>query len=245
MTKLSVNLNGAAYIRNRRMALLHHHLTTPDLVSLAEIALSAGAHGITVHPRPDERHITANDLPLLRKQCTNGKELNMEGFPDARFLRLVEEIEPDQVTFVPDMPDQATSNHGWQVGFEEKRLQEALQLVTGMGKRSSVFIDTDEEQLRYHHAIGADRVEFYTGPFASEQNPYHLTAICEELAMLADTARALGIEMNAGHDLNQANLNLLVKTIPDLSEVSIGHAMMGDALKVGLGAAVRSYLRIL
>lgn len=249
MASLSVNLNAIAYVRNRR------DLPWPSVVEMARLALGAGAGGITVHPRPDERHIRRTDvfelLDLLRDEWP-GKEFNIEGFPDEAFLKLCEVVRPDQATLVPDAPGQATSDHGWDIAAHGAMLARSIERLQTCGIRVSLFIAADPAIPALAAGVGADRVELFTGPYGA---PGGDTAA--ELALLEATAAACrtaglraarggaGLGINAGHDLTLDNLPALVAAIPDLDECSIGHALTADALKYGLREAVRRYVDVL
>ena len=243
--KLSVNLNAIAMLRNRR------DLPWPDVVHFGRIALDAGAAGLTVHPRPDQRHIRFTDVPALKSLIETdfpGREFNIEGYPDEAFLRLVETHRPDQVTLVPDDPAQATSDHGWDFMAEQERLRVISARLKALGMRVSLFADGDAGpgQIEAAARSGADRIELFTGPYGG----CHADAVAagEWAARLGDTARragALGLAVNAGHDLTVANLPLLCRHIPDLAEVSIGHGLTADALGYGMAETVRRFRRAL
>ncbi|SDG46869.1 pyridoxine 5'-phosphate synthase [Pelagibacterium luteolum] len=242
MTQLSVNLNAVAQLRNRR------NLPWPSVVGLARIVLDAGAVGITVHPRPDERHIRRTDVfdlvNLLRAEYSSA-ELNIEGYPTEAFLDLVSAANPQQVTLVPDAPEQATSDHGWDFIADREMLTRVVGDLKSHDRRVALFCDPDAgvDQIAAAKAIGADRVELYTGPYGScFDNP---DAAIQSLSDLADTARAAhaaGLGINAGHDLTLGNLPAFVASVPHLDEVSIGHAITADALTLGFAEAVRKYL---
>ncbi|MFC5387452.1 pyridoxine 5'-phosphate synthase [Aquamicrobium segne] len=238
--KLSVNLNAVAMLRNRR------DLPWPSVTDLGRIALAAGAHGLTVHPRPDQRHTRNSDLPELRALIDDEfpqAEFNIEGYPTQEFLALVEENEPEQVTLVPDDPAQATSDHGWD--FEEQLgfLTPIIARLKKGGARVSLFANPDEQGLSAARDSGAQRVEFYTGPYASHYADADAMAReLEKLGRAADAALAKGLEINAGHDLVVANLPALVKRVPQLMEVSIGHGLTADALEFGMEKTVKRFL---
>lgn len=247
MTKLSANLNAVAMLRNRRS------VPWPSVTNIARIALDAGADGITVHPRPDERHIRRTDvfeLVRLIREDYSQAEYNIEGYPSEDFLTLVERAAPDQVTFVPDDPLQATSDHGWNVVANRAVLLPAIERMKKAGIRVSLFINADASVPAAAWDVGADRVELYTGPYGGALVP---SVAAVHLEALAETARAAreaghnerggkrGLEINAGHDLTLDNLPPLRAAIPDLAEVSIGHALTADALLYGYGEAVRRY----
>lgn len=241
--KLSVNLNAVAIVRNRR------DLPWPSVTGVGHIALAAGAHGLTVHPRPDERHIRFSDLPAIRALIDDefpDREFNVEGYPTEAFLNLVEEHQPEQVTLVPDHPDQATSDHGWDFEKNKTFLKSAVGRLKRRGLRVSLFCDPDagEEQLSAAKETGADRVELYTGPYgACYDSSEDAAKELKRLGKTADIAAGLGLAINAGHDLTVANLPALARRIPKLAEVSIGHALTADALEYGMAETVRRFLR--
>jgi len=239
-THLSVNLNAVAMLRNRR------DLPWPSVAGLGRVALEAGAHGLTVHPRPDERHIRASDVTDLVQLITAEfpkRELNIEGYPDVRFLQIVEAAEPDQATLVPDEPGQSTSDHGWDVAANRALIEDAIDRLRVLGVRVSLFIDAEPEAAKAAAGIGADRVELYTGPYGEAYNdPARAQSELERLAATAETARDANLGVNAGHDLTLVNLPPLVARIPFLAEVSIGHGLTADALTYGMAETVRRYL---
>ena len=241
--KLSVNLNAIAMLRNRR------DLPWPSVTGIGRIALAAGAHGLTVHPRPDQRHIRFSDLPEIRALIDDEfpqAEFNIEGYPTEEFLDLVEANEPDQVTLVPDTPDQATSDHGWDFSGQGNFLRDCVQRLKSKGMRVSLFADPDagEAGMRAAKATGTDRVELYTGPYgACYDDPKRAAEQVELLGETADAASALGLGVNAGHDLTVDNLPALAKRLSNLAEVSIGHALTADALIYGMEATVKRYLK--
>lgn len=239
-TQLSVNLNAVAMLRNRR------EVGWPSVAGIGRIALQAGAAGLTVHPRPDERHTRRSDVPALKELIRAefpDREFNIEGYPDARFMEITDEARPDQVTLVPDDPGQSTSDHGWEIGGDEDELlARAIAQLKGWGLRVSVFIDADLAMPARAAALGADRVELYTGPYgAAHDDADRAVRELEKLAAAAEAARAAGLGLNAGHDLTLVNLPLLVARIPFIDEVSIGHGLTADALIYGMGEAVRRY----
>ena len=238
--KLSVNLNAVALLRNRR------DLPWPDVAHLGRIALAAGAHGLTVHPRPDQRHTRRADLPVLRALIDDEfaqAEFNIEGFPDAGFLALVEANEPDQVTLVPDDPAQPTSDHGWDFSAQFDLLEPVVRRLKKGGMRVSLFADPDPAGMAAAKETGADRIELYTGPYGGCHGDARLAAAeLERLAATAAQARALGLGVNAGHDLTVANLPALAAAVPFLAEVSIGHGLTADALEFGMAGTVRRFL---
>ena len=239
--KLSVNLNAVAMLRNRR------DLPWPSVTGLGRIALAAGAHGLTVHPRPDERHTRFSDLPALRALIDDEfpqAEFNVEGYPTEDFLQLVEKHQPDQVTLVPDDPTQATSDHGWNFIEHHAFLTSIVKRLKKGGFRVSLFSDPDPSQIPAAHDTGTDRIELYTGPYGgchadSEKAAREL----EKLGKTADAAIGAGLNVNAGHDLVVANLPALVKRIPKLAEVSIGHGLTADALEFGMAETTRRFLK--
>ncbi len=235
--RLSVNVNAIAYLRNRR------HVPWPSLVGLAKIALDAGAHGITVHPRPDERHIRRGDVTdlcaLLRNHYPD-REFNIEGFPDERFLALCESEKPDQVTLVPDDPSQSTSDHGWDFARHHNWLSGVIARLRQGGMRVSVFVDPDPATPALAKAIGADRVEIYTGPYGGAFEDAMLSEF-NKLVATGTAALTAGVGLNAGHDLTRENLPRLVAALPNLQEVSIGHAITADALEFGMAETVRMF----
>ncbi|MEQ8556703.1 MAG: pyridoxine 5'-phosphate synthase [Henriciella sp.] len=242
MTELSVNLNAVALLRNRR------DLPWPSMTGLGRIALEAGAVGLTVHPRPDERHTRRSDLPDLRTLIDTefpDREFNIEGNPSEDFLELVEEIQPEQVTLVPDDPDQATSDHGWDFKADGAHLHKIVaRLKVTTGARVSLFADADPAQMAAAAETGCDRVELYTGPYGGCHNdPEAQARELEKLAETAEAAIALGLGVNAGHDLTVENLTPLALRIPDLAEVSIGHGLTADALTYGMAETVRRFRR--
>ncbi|MET0599801.1 MAG: pyridoxine 5'-phosphate synthase [Mesorhizobium sp.] len=238
--KLSVNLNAVALLRNRR------DLPWPSIAGIGGLALEAGAHGLTVHPRPDERHTRRADLPELRALIDDrfpGAEFNIEGYPNEDFLRLVEANQPDQVTLVPDDPSQATSDHGWDTVAQRSVLEPIVARLKRGRFRVSLFVDADPVVAAAAAQIGADRVELYTGPYgACHDSPELAAEALQRLGAASEAARAAGLAVNAGHDLTVANLPPLVARIPFLAEVSIGHGIAADALEFGMPATVRRFL---
>jgi pyridoxine 5-phosphate synthase len=241
--KLSVNLNAIAMLRNRR------DLPWPNVEHLGRIALEAGAAGLTVHPRPDQRHIRFSDLPVIRALIDDAfpdREFNIEGYPSEDFLVLCEEIEPEQVTLVPDDPSQATSDHGFDFRASGEMLKPIIARLKAKGMRVSLFADGDGdvEAVRLAKATGADRIELYTGPYGGcFDHPERAAETLELLGRTADAAFAEGLGVNGGHDLTVANLPALVKRIPKLAEVSIGHGLTADALEYGMAETVRRFRR--
>jgi pyridoxine 5-phosphate synthase len=241
MTRLSVNLNKVALLRNTRT------LGIPSVTRAATIALDAGARGITVHPRPDARHIRSDDVYALAELLKRypEAEFNIEGNPFHAVLDLVREVRPRQFTLVPDEPAAYTSDHGWDLARDAERLQPIVTQMKRDGVRVSLFMDPDPAAMAQAAALGADRVELYTEPYAAAYGTANEAAILATYVAAADAARRAGLGLNAGHDLNQRNLGRLIRAIPDISEVSIGHALIAEALEEGLAATVKQYLRIL
>ena len=237
-TALSVNVNKIALLRNQRP------LPIPSVVGLSRIALEAGAHGITVHPRPDERHIRRHDvfeLAALLKEWPRA-EFNIEGNPFHNLMPLVRETRPQQCTFVPDSAEQSTSDHGWDLGRDGERLRPLIDEARTLGVRVSLFMDADPAAMAAARAVGADRVELYTEPYAQAFGTAREDEVLAQFAGAARAAAAAGLGVNAGHDLNQQNLPRFVAEVPGVLEVSIGHALVADALESGLAATVRGYL---
>jgi pyridoxine 5-phosphate synthase len=238
-TSLSVNVNLVAQIRNRR------NLAFPSVVRAAELCLQAGAAGITVHPRPDERHIRAldvGDLSTLLKQWPD-REYNIEGNPFQNLMGFVREFKPHQCTFVPDSESQPTSDHGWDLKADADRLRPLIAEAKALGVRVSLFVDADPAAIPLAKALGADRVELYTEPFAAAWGTPQQAAQTQSFARTALAAQIARLGINAGHDLNLNNLTAFIKHVPGVQEVSIGHALMSDALELGYEAAVKAYLQ--
>lgn len=233
-TRLSVNINKIATLRNARGG------DIPNVVKAAVDIQRFGAEGITVHPRPDERHIRRSDVYELRKVVTT--EFNIEGYPSADFLQLVREIKPEQATLVPDPPEVLTSNAGWNTMKHEGFLRDVTAELKSYGVRVSLFIDTDESFIRHAARTGADRVELYTERYASEYRSDRKKAV-QPYTMAALSAADNGLGINAGHDLNLENLAFFAQEVPRLLEVSIGHALISDALYFGLHNTVQLYLQ--
>ncbi|HCW06033.1 MAG TPA: pyridoxine 5'-phosphate synthase [Cytophagales bacterium] len=234
MTHLSVNINKIATLRNARGG------NNPNVLQVAMDCERFGAEGITVHPRPDERHIRYSDVIELKKIVTT--EFNIEGYPDDRYLKLVSEVRPAQATLVPDKPDAITSNAGWDTVANENFLKEIIHELKKSGTRVSVFVDPDPNMVRGAKKVGADRIEFYTEPYASNYHINKENAI-KTYIEAAKVAHEIGLGINAGHDLDLHNLKFLKNSIPYLDEVSIGHALMCDALYFGLENTIQLYLR--
>ncbi|MBZ0161912.1 MAG: pyridoxine 5'-phosphate synthase [Notoacmeibacter sp.] len=241
--ELSVNLNAIALLRNRR------DLPWPSVTGLGRIALESGAHGLTVHPRPDQRHVRFTDVPEIRALIDDEfpqAEFNIEGYPTQDFLNLVEAAEPEQVTLVPDDPEQPTSDHGWDFVTNRDMLHAIVARLKKGGARVSLFADPDvsEEQVTAARATGADRIELYTGPYGGcYDDSARAAKELEKLAKTAALAKAAGLGVNAGHDLTVDNLPALAKAIPHLAEVSIGHGLTADALIHGMAETVRRFVK--
>ena len=233
MTRLSVNINKIATLRNARGG------QTPNVLQFAQDAERFGAQGITVHPRPDERHITTKDCYDLHNQIQT--EFNIEGYPDARYLQLIKDLRPAQATLVPDPPGVLTSNAGWNCTAQAKFLEPIIAQIQELGVRVSLFIETNLAQLDTAKAIGTDRIEFYTGPYAANYNTDKSAAILPYV-LAAQHAQQLGLGINAGHDLNLENLAFFKSQLCELDEVSIGHALIVDALYLGIENTVQRYL---
>lgn len=236
MVKLSVNVNKIATLRNARGE------DTPNVVQVALDCERFGADGITVHPRPDERHITTKDVYDLAKVVTT--EFNIEGYPDERFMQLISDVLPAQATMVPDPPGVLTSNAGWDTKVNLGMLTELNQELKLKNVRSSVFVDTNLENIEYAAKSGVDRIEFYTGPFAHDYKKDPESAI-REYVKATKLANELGLGINAGHDLSLDNLKFFASKMEGLLEVSIGHALISDALYFGLENTIQMYKRLL
>jgi len=236
MTKLSVNINKIATLRNARGE------DYPNLVKTAKDIIKFGAEGITIHPRPDERHIKYSDAYDLKQNIST--ELNIEGNPSKKFINMVCEVKPDQVTLVPDESDAITSNSGWDTVKNFDFLKDVVEEFKSNSIRVSIFIDPDSKMLEGAKKINADRVELFTGPYAKQyindkSNAINRYIDCSEIA------NKIGMELNAGHDLNQQNLKFFKNNIINLKEVSIGHALISESLYFGLESTIKSYLKIL
>ncbi len=237
MTNLSVNLNKLALLRNQR------DVGYPDLCDHAKLILDAGAHGLTIHPRPDQRHIRFSDIDLIsdfvdkwNKKYNSNIEFNIEGYPSDDFIGRVLATNCDQVTLVPDAPDQNTSDHGWNMDEQSSFLKPIIKRLKSENHRVSLFLDPNPKHVQACKDIGAERIELYTGPFATKEIDI------QDYINTAQAAKNIGLGINAGHDLSLDNLALFIKNIPDCAEVSIGHAITADALKMGWHAAVVAYL---
>lgn len=238
---LSVNVNKVAQLRNTR------HLGIPSVVHAATLCLQAGADGITVHPRPDERHIRApdvHDLAALVKQWPQA-EYNIEGNPFHNLMGFVRAVKPHQCTFVPDSEGQFTSDHGWDLVADGERLRPLVRECRSLGVRVSLFMDPQPEAMALARGVGADRVELYTEPYAAAHGKPAQAGQLARFAAAAQAAQALGLGVNAGHDLNRDNLADFLRAVPGVLEVSIGHALIADALEFGLAETVRAYRRCL
>lgn len=236
---LSVNLNKVALVRNTR------HLGIPSVTRAATLCLQAGAHGITVHPRPDERHIRATDvadLSALMKAWPE-REYNIEGNPLQNLMGYVRQFKPHQATFVPDGEDQFTSDHGWNPATDTDKLRPLIAECKALGVRVSLFMDAEPSHMAWAKSVGADRIELYTEPFAAAWGNSTQAAQLELFAKAAQAALAVGLGVNAGHDLNRENLSTFVQLVPGVQEVSIGHALIADALELGYSETVAAYLR--
>ncbi len=238
-TALSVNLNKVALVRNTR------HLGIPSVLRAATLCLEAGANGITVHPRPDARHIRAEDVrelhELLRRSWP-GVEFNIEGNPFHNLMDFVRELRPDQCTFVPDAEGQFTSDHGWNLAADAERVRPLVAEAKALGVRVSLFMDPAPQQMAAAKAVGADRVELYTEHYAGAWGTPRQNEVLAQYVDAARAAAGAGLQVNAGHDLNRDNLTAFLSAIPAVREVSIGHALIADALELGYAATVKAYL---
>ncbi len=237
-TALSVNLNKVALVRNTR------HLGIPSVERAATLCLDAGAQGITVHPRPDARHIRADDVHALHRlvAARPGVEFNIEGNPFHNLMDFVRALRPQQATFVPDSEGQFTSDHGWEFPADAERLRPLIAEAKALGVRVSLFMDPRPEQMAAARAVGADRIELYTETYARAWGTPQQAQVLQGFADAARAARDAGLGVNAGHDLSQANLADFLRAVPGVQEVSIGHALIADALEQGYAGAVRGYL---
>lgn len=235
MTQLSVNINKIATLRNARGG------DQPNVILAATNCEKFGAQGITVHPRPDERHITGQDVIMLASHLKT--EFNIEGYPDARYLQLCQKAQPAQCTLVPDSPDQLTSNHGWDTIKNQNLLTDLIaQIKETTTARVSLFVDADPKMAEAAALTGADRIELYTGTYANQFEQNKVAAI-KPYTLAAQTAKQAGLGINAGHDLNLQNLSFFIEKIPFTDEVSIGHALIADALYFGLENTIQMYLQ--
>lgn len=242
MTRLSVNLNKVALLRNSR------DLGIPGVTRAARIVLEAGAQGITVHPRPDARHIRSSDVHELAQllKSSPAAEFNIEGNPfEPPLLELARAVRPQQCTLVPDTPGAFTSDHGWDLARDGVRLRPMVEELKKLGIRVSLFMDPLAEMMAAAAATGAQRVELYTEPYARSFGTAGEAAMVERYAVAARSAQAAGLGVNAGHDLNRDNLPQFLAAVPSVAEVSIGHALIADALELGLATTVREYLQVM
>ena len=242
VTLLSVNLNKIALLRNQR------NLPYPSVVGFARIVLAAGAAGVTVHPRPDERHIRRSDVAELSAFLAQREypqaEFNIEGYPSEEFLELVETHRPEQVTLVPDAPDQSTSDHGWDFSQYGNFLPPIIARIQATGSRVSLFVDAHDDDVTAAAATGAERVELYTEPYAAAHAAGDPEQMLAQYAQASRTATQLGLGINAGHDLSLDNLGDFLNNVPGVLEVSIGHAITAEALTMGMTNAVQAYLNL-
>ena len=234
---LSVNVNKVALVRNTR------HLGIPSVARAALLCLQAGAQGITVHPRPDARHIRPQDVHELAEllQAWPEREYNIEGNPSQNLMDFIRRVRPHQATFVPDSEDQFTSDHGWSFPQDAARLEPLIAECQDLGVRVSLFMDPVPEQMAQARAVGADRIELYTEPYAAAWGTERQAAELERYRAAAQAALDAGLGVNAGHDLNRDNLTDFLRSVPGVLEVSIGHALISDALELGYAATVRAY----
>jgi pyridoxine 5-phosphate synthase len=236
MTRLSVNVNKIATLRNARGA------DNPNLVQVVKDCEKFGAQGITVHPRNDERHITMKDVYDIASIVKT--DFNVEGYPDKRFIKIINDIAPDQVTLVPDPPEVLTSNIGWRKSDLNVDLKGIIKDIKKLGSKVVIFVDPDKEMIDFAKEIGSDRIELYTGTYAKEYLKNREVSVIDYVNA-SIYAKEIGIEVNAGHDLDLNNLRYLKKSIPHIYEVSIGHALVSDALYLGLEKSIKSYLSCL
>jgi pyridoxine 5-phosphate synthase len=238
-TALSVNVNKIALLRNSR------HLDVPNVVALSRIAVLAGAQGITVHPRPDERHVRTRDVHELAALLREWPhvEYNIEGNPTHNLMQFVRELKPHQCTLVPDSTEQFTSDHGWDLPADSQRLRPLVAEARALGVRVSLFMDPLPEVMAHAAELGADRVELYTEAYARAHGTAGQDAVLARYAAAAQAAQAAGLGVNAGHDLSRANLTEFLRAVPGVLEVSIGHALVADALELGMAQTVREYQR--
>jgi len=234
MTKLSVNINKIATLRNARGG------NNPDVIKVAVDCEKFGAEGITVHPRPDERHIKYEDVMQLKDVVTT--EFNIEGYPNERYIGIIKKIKPKQATLVPDAPDVLTSSAGWNTRERGDFLRDIVQELKSAGTRVSIFVDPDPKMVEGAAEVGADRIELYTEPYASGFHKNRERAV-NPYIVAAEAGKKLGLGINAGHDLDLQNLNYLIERIPYIAEVSIGHALICDALYYGLENTIQMYKR--
>ncbi|MBN9339734.1 MAG: pyridoxine 5'-phosphate synthase [Comamonadaceae bacterium] len=238
-TALSVNVNKVALVRNTR------HLGIPSVTRAAQLCLEAGAQGITVHPRPDERHIRAQDVAQIAALLKDWPqaEFNIEGNPTQNLMAFIRQVRPHQATFVPDAEDQFTSDHGWRFPQDAERLKPLIAECRQLGVRVSLFMDAEPAQMAAARSVGADRIELYTEPYAAAWGTPQQAAQLERYRAAAQAALDVGLGVNAGHDLNRDNLADFLAAVPGVLEVSIGHALIADALELGYGDTVAAYQR--
>lgn len=238
-TALSVNVNKVALVRNTR------HLGIPSVTRAAQLCLEAGAQGITVHPRPDERHIRAQDVAQIAALLKDWPqaEFNIEGNPTQNLMAFIRQVRPHQATFVPDAEDQFTSDHGWRFPQDAERLKPLIAECRQLGVRVSLFMDAEPAQMAAARSVGADRIELYTEPYAAAWGTPQQAAQLERYRAAAQAALDVGLGVNAGHDLNRDNLADFLAAVPGVLEVSIGHALVADALELGYGDTVAAYQR--
>lgn len=242
--KLSVNVNKIATLRNARGK------NQPDLLEFTRLIIDSGAHGITVHPRPDERHIRYRDIYSLKEFLSENKamEFNIEGYPSPKFIQLIKEVQPHQCTLVPDPPHVLTSNAGWKVSENRSVLKKVTEELENKEIRVSLFLDpfaTEKQDIEILKDIAPQRVELYTEKYASAFGTDQQGSVMESYRFFAEILNSLSIEINAGHDLNQENLSFLLRNIPQIREVSIGHALITEALKEGLTKTIANYLTVI
>ncbi len=238
-TYLSVNLNKVALIRNTR------HLGIPSITRAAQLCLEAGANGITLHPRPDGRHIRAHDvadIAAMMKDWPN-REFNIEGNPFQNLMGFVRQFKPHQATFVPDGEGQFTSDHGWTAGKDSEKLRSLIAEAKALGVRVSLFMDAELSSMAWAKSVGADRVELYTEPYAAAWGTPQQSTQLQRFALAAQAAIDAGLQVNAGHDLNLDNLTVFIQQVPGVQEVSIGHALIADALEMGYHETIGAYMR--
>lgn len=240
MTQLSVNINKIALLRNSRGR------DYPDPIGFSKRCLELGAHGITLHPRPDQRHARYDDIFSLRKVCDQYQvELNVEGYPSDLLIQKVMDAKPDQFTLVPDTPNQLTSDHGWDFKKNQDLLKKVIDAVQPLGIRVSLFADYNNPDYQVAKEIGADRLELYTEPYAETYEKQDSEIVLEGFLNASKKALDLGLELNAGHDLNLENLQAFIKHIPSIKEVSIGHALIVECLEMGIETVIGKYLEAL
>ena len=246
MTKLSVNVNKIAWLRNARGA------DYPSIKEFSKICIDSGCQGITVHPRDDMRHINPEDVKILKELTKeSGVEFNIEGNPFSEqkekypgFLQLIKSYQPDQCTLVPDASSQLTSDHGWDLLGDNSRLASLIKTIKAYGPRVSLFIDPDKQRISKARELGADRIELYTGPYAkAEKHKKDTEKLIKQFSTAADHAHNIGLGVNAGHDLNLSNLSIFLREC-NIDEVSIGHALVTDSLRFGMGDTVKKYLHL-